>query len=84
MLIPSVEGKQCNQSLTYSTSSKVAGTSRFKRHIAKGACETLLHGQDQNTYAHKQGGLVLAMLLVHQRDIVELDVKLKYFVNVKC
>ncbi|XP_019452679.1 PREDICTED: zinc finger BED domain-containing protein DAYSLEEPER-like isoform X1 [Lupinus angustifolius] len=39
---------QCKQSFAYSTGSKVAGTSHLKRHIAKGACPTLLRKQDQN------------------------------------
>nr|XP_043621931.1 zinc finger BED domain-containing protein DAYSLEEPER-like [Erigeron canadensis]XP_043621932.1 zinc finger BED domain-containing protein DAYSLEEPER-like [Erigeron canadensis] len=39
--------KQCKQSFAYSTGSKVAGTSHLKRHIAKGSCQYVNRGQQQ-------------------------------------
>ncbi|CAH9083945.1 unnamed protein product [Cuscuta epithymum] len=41
--------KDCKQSFAYSQGTKVAGTSHLKRHIAKGACPTVLRAaQEQN------------------------------------
>ncbi|XP_057438390.1 zinc finger BED domain-containing protein DAYSLEEPER-like [Lotus japonicus] len=54
---------ECKQSFAYSTGSKVAGTSHLKRHIAKGACPTLLRNQDPNQETpytpHQKGDVVL-------------------------
>ncbi|VFQ67393.1 unnamed protein product [Cuscuta campestris] len=40
--------KECKQLFAYSQGSKVSGTSHLKRHIAKGACPTVLHTALQN------------------------------------
>ncbi|KAK7251280.1 hypothetical protein RIF29_34335 [Crotalaria pallida] len=39
---------QCSQSFSYSTGSKVVGTSHLKRHIAKGSCSTVARNREPN------------------------------------